>query len=80
MMERPSPEDSNAASAFGHIAARVAGFAAIALGGAMTASASLALVAAAVAGLMAVTPGPANRTKRTRIIERWEEPDDWLNA
>jgi hypothetical protein len=47
-MERPSPEDSNAASAFGHIAARVAGFAAIALGGMMTASASLALVAAAV--------------------------------
>ena len=36
MMQRPSPEDSNAASAFGHVTARVAGFSAIAVGGAMT--------------------------------------------
>jgi MFS transporter, DHA2 family, methylenomycin A resistance protein len=55
MMERASPEDSNAASAFGHVTARVAGFSAIALGGAISASASAALVGAAVAGLMAVS-------------------------
>lgn len=51
MMERPSPEDSNAASAFGHVTARVAGFSAIALGGGMIASASIALAGAAIAAL-----------------------------
>jgi DHA2 family methylenomycin A resistance protein-like MFS transporter len=55
MMARTSPEGSNAASAFGHVTARVAGFSAIALGGAITASASVALVGAVVAGLMAVS-------------------------
>ena len=54
MMQRPSPEDSNTASAFGHVTARVAGFMAIAIGGAMTASAWIALAGAAIAGLMAV--------------------------
>jgi MFS family permease len=54
MMQRPSPEDSNTASAFGHVTARVAGFSAISIGGAMTASASIALAGAAIAGLMAV--------------------------
>jgi MFS transporter, DHA2 family, methylenomycin A resistance protein len=59
MMVRTSPEDSNAASAFGHVTARVAGFSAIALGGAISASASVALVGAALAGLMAVSPRSA---------------------
>jgi MFS transporter, DHA2 family, methylenomycin A resistance protein len=66
MMERPSPEDSNAASALGHVAARVAGFSAIALGGAITVSASVALVGVAVAGLMAMMPRDASLQPDTR--------------
>jgi DHA2 family methylenomycin A resistance protein-like MFS transporter len=58
MMKRTSAEDSNAASAFGHVTARFAGFLAIALGGALTASASMALVGAAIAGLIAIRPQP----------------------
>jgi sugar phosphate permease len=54
MMKRVSPEDSNAASAFGHVTARVAGFAAIALGGTLTASALAAAVGAGTAALMAI--------------------------
>jgi MFS family permease len=54
MMQRPSPEDSNTASAFGHVTARVAGFVAIAIGGAMMPSAWIALAGAAIASLMAV--------------------------
>ena len=56
MMDRPSPEHSNTASAVGHITARVAGFSAIALGGAITVSGWLALAGAAIAALMAVMP------------------------
>jgi sugar phosphate permease len=54
MMARPSPEDSNAASAFGHVTARLAGFTAIALGGTLTSSALMAFVGAGTAALMAL--------------------------
>jgi MFS family permease len=57
MMERPSRENSNLASAFGHVSARLAGFAAIATGGMPEASAVMAVVAAATASLMLVA-GP----------------------
>ena len=65
MMKRPPPEDCNAASAIGHVTARVAGFSAIALGGSITASASIALAGAAIAGLMAVMPRTVSRHERT---------------
>jgi MFS family permease len=54
MMARPSPEDSNAASAFSNVTARAAGFAAIALGGMLTISALMALVGAGTAGWMSI--------------------------
>jgi MFS transporter, DHA2 family, methylenomycin A resistance protein len=69
MMERALAEDSNAASAVGHVTARVAGFSAIALGGTITASASVALAGAAVAGLMAVLPRTAAHGPQVRDQE-----------
>jgi MFS family permease len=70
MMSRASPENSNAASAFGHVAARIAGFSAIAAGGAITASASIALAGAAIAGLMAVMP----RDRAGAVADRHHSP------
>jgi MFS family permease len=70
MMQRPSPENSNAASAFGHVTARVAGFSAIAFGGALTASASIALMGAAIAGLTAVVIGARCWPTRSRPDSR----------
>lgn len=62
MMARPSAGESNAASAIGHMTARLAGFAAIALGGAFILSAAMALAGAAVAGLMIVSARGSRRT------------------
>jgi MFS family permease len=79
MMERASPEDSNAASAFGHVTARVAGFSAIALGGAVAVSAWMAVAGAAVAALMIVmaartTPSSA-REEDARRTHPETDPD-----
>jgi sugar phosphate permease len=61
MMARASPEDSNSASAFGHVMARAAGFSAIALGGSLTAGAVMALIGAGTAALMSIAGGVAVR-------------------
>lgn len=71
MMTRPSPEDSNAASAFGHVTARMGGFAAIALGGTLTTSALMAGVGAATALVMAVA---CQRTQRINDATCGSEP------